>query len=116
MSLSRHQNEAVTVEVEVTEVDGVRVDAGTASPETGSRTKPGSGPAAWAGWRGSVRSLDSRWWPLWVLLGIIVVVLALTVGLALAAVYLATRAVSGIIRWIAAILTGSPPGGAITRR
>jgi len=105
-------SEPVTVEVEVTEIDGVTHEA--KRPER--KTKSPEKPKGWAEWSGRVRTLDSRWWPLWVILGIIGVVLALTVGLVLAAIYLVFRIVFGVIRWIGAFLTGSTSGGAITRR
>jgi hypothetical protein len=112
MSSPRHDSEPVTVEVEVTEIDGVTVETVGPVPESESSAKPNG----WTGWQGRVRTLDSRWWPLWVLLGIIGVVLALTVGLVLAAIYLVFRVVFLSIRWIAAFLTGSSQSGAITRR
>jgi len=112
MSSSRSSPEPVTVEVEVTEIDGVTVEASAPEREAKAAEKP----KGWAEWSGRVRTLDSRWWPLWVVLGIIAVVLALTVGLVLAAIYLLFRIVFGVLRWIAAFLTGSPAGGAITRR
>jgi hypothetical protein len=107
-----HDSESVTVEVEVTEIDGVTVEADPPPPTSESSAKSNG----WTGWSGRVRTLDSRWWPLWVVLGIIAVVLALTVGLVLAAIYLVFRVIFLVIRWIAAFLTGAPQGGAITRR
>jgi len=112
MPSSRPSSEPVTVEVEVTEIDGVTHEAKRPERETKSPEKP----KGWAEWSGRVRTLDSRWWPLWVILGIIAVVLALTVGLVLAAIYLVFRIVFGLLRWIGDFLSGSPPGGAITRR
>lgn len=96
----------------MTEIDGVTLESSAPEREKKSQEKP----KGWAEWSGRVRTLDSRWWPLWVILGIIAVVLALTVGLVLAAIYLVFRIVFGVIRWIGAFLSGSPSGGAITRR
>ena len=112
MPSSRSSPDPVTVEVEVTEIDGVTHQAKEPERERKSSEKP----KGWAEWSGRVRTLDSRWWPLWLLLGIIGVVLALTVGLVLAAIYLMFRLVFGVLRWIGAFLTGSPSGGEITRR
>lgn len=51
----------------------------------------------WRQWQGRVRTLDSRWWPLWVLLGIIAVALALTVGVLVGTLYLIVRAIRAVI-------------------
>lgn len=112
MTSSSNQPEPITVEVEVTEIDGVTHEADGPAPEP----KPSAKPSSWAEWSGRVRTLDSRWWPLWVILGVIGVVLALTIGLVFAAIYLVFRIVFGVLRWIGAFLTGSSSGGAMTRR
>jgi len=116
MHASRQDSEPVTVEVEVTEIDGVTHQADGPAVEPKPKPVPTTRPRGWAEWSGRVRTLDSRWWPLWVVLGIIGVVLALTVGLVIAAIYLTFRIIFGVFRWIGAFLTGSPSGGAITRR
>ena len=51
----------------------------------------------WRRWQGRVRTLDSRWWPLWVLLGIIAVMLALTIGVVVGTLYLILRAIRAVI-------------------
>lgn len=51
----------------------------------------------WRQWQGRVRTLDGRWWPLWVLLGIIAVALALTVGVLVGTLYLIVRALRAVI-------------------
>jgi len=111
MSSHHPRAEPVTVEVEVVEIDGV-----TREPQPDARTDPEPAPHGWAQWSGRIRTLDARWWPLWVVLGVIAVFLALTVGLVLAAIYLLFRIVFGILRWMGAFLGGAPSGGAITRR
>jgi hypothetical protein len=111
MPRSHPPAEPVTVEVEVVEIDGVT----HAPPPEKPAPAPRPGPQGWAQWSGRIRRLDARWWPLWVVLGVIGVFLALTVGVVLAAIYLVFRIVFGILRWIAAFLTGSS-GGAVTRR
>ena len=89
--------EATEIEVEVVEIDGVtpvvpQVRAGEARPQGNWQD--------WRQWQGKVRRLDSRWWPLWVFLGIIALALFLTVGLVLAVVFLVVRLFVGILRAI----------------
>lgn len=65
------------------------------------RPPPADGPAGpqpWQAWRGRIRTLDRRWWPVWVVLGIVLLVLALTVGLVAAAAWLIVSAVLRAIR------------------
>jgi hypothetical protein len=71
--------EATEIEVEVVEIDGVT----PAVPQAGDEEQRSQ--KDWRQWQGRIRKLDSRWWPLWVLLGIIALMLALTVGLVLGA-------------------------------
>ncbi len=85
-------NESQAIEVEVVEVDGIarpaRVDlAEQARPE---QSEPQ--------WRGQIRTFDSRWWPLWVLLGIVAVVVMLTVGVVVAVIFVIFRVLRGIKR------------------
>lgn len=78
-----------SIEVEVVEIDGVS-QSPLRQPEAGP-SAAGPRPQQWQGWaqwQGRVRTLDSRWWPLWVLLGILAAALILTVGVVLAALYL----------------------------
>lgn len=86
------------IEVEVVEIDGVAPTVPQASAD---------GPAPqrgdwqdWRKWQGRVRKLDSRWWPLWVFLGIIAVALALTIGLVLGVIFLIFRMLSNLVRAI----------------
>jgi hypothetical protein len=91
--------EPTDIEVEVVEIDGVAPVA----PEV--RTGAGSGPSGdwqdWRSWQGRARQLDHRWWPLWVALGFIGLVLLVTVGLVLGAVFLVARLILKIVRAIA---------------
>lgn len=84
--------DATEIEVEVVEIDGVtpvvtREDSAEEAPRQD-----------WRQWQGRVSRLDARWWPLWVLLGIIAVVLCLTLGLVIAAVYVVVRVSRKIVR------------------
>ena len=84
--------EATEIEVEVLEVDG-------AAPVV-SQPVPGASRVRddWRGWQGRVRKFDSRWWPLWVILGIVAVGLLLTVGLVLAVVFVVFRLFVRLVR------------------
>lgn len=87
---STHESEAI--EVEVLEIDGavpLAKDEPTRDSETGQ---------PWQNWQGRVRQLDSRWWPLWVILGVIAVALLLTVGVFLGIIFLIFRIIRGFIR------------------
>ena len=87
--------EATEIEVEVVEIDGVAPLARKVPAEE-SQTR--GDWQDWRQWQGKVRTLDSRWWPLWVFLGIIALVLFLTVGVALAVVFLIVRVCMKVIR------------------
>ena len=87
--------ESQAIEVEVVEIDGAAPLAKVESKEETPRPRQD-----WQNWQGRVRQLDSRWWPLWVLLGVIVVGLVLTVGLVIGIVFVISRILGGILRAI----------------
>ena len=89
--------EATEIEVEVVEIDGVTPVV--PQPRAGE-TRPQGNWQDWRQWQGKVRTLDSRWWPLWVFLGIIALALFLTVGLVLAVIFLIVRIFLQILRAI----------------
>lgn len=62
---------------------------------------------AWHQWQGRVKQLDARWWPLWVLLGVIVVFLVLTVGVVVGAFILVVKIISSLLGGIARLFNGS---------
>lgn len=89
--------ESTDIEVEVVEIDGVA----PVNPEPRAEEPLRDGD--WQDWRkysGRIRSLDSRWWPLWAILGIIALALFLTVGLVVGAVFLIVRLCVNVIRSI----------------
>jgi len=94
--------EKPAIEVEVVEIDGViQTPIDPAASE-----RSGAGPKQWQGWQqwqGRVRTLDARWWPLWVLLGIIAAALILTIGVVLAAIYLVALTLRAIFLAIVSI-------------
>ena len=89
--------EATEIEVEVVEIDGL---APVVPQARADEAPPQSDWQDWRQWQGRVRTLDSRWWPLWVFLGIIALALLLTVGLVIAVVFVVIRIFLKIIRAI----------------
>lgn len=86
--------ETQAIEVEVVEVDGI------IQPSRSESADDARPQQDWRQWQGRVRTLDSRWWPLWVLLGIIAVALMLTVGVVLAVIFVIFRVLRGIGRML----------------
>jgi hypothetical protein len=87
--------EPQSIEVEVVAIDGATPPARTAAWEDAPPRRSGND---WQHWQGRVRQLDARWWPLWVVLGAVAVVLMLTVGVFLGVLFLIFRIISGILR------------------
>ncbi len=84
--------ETQAIEVEVVEIDGA-VPTAKRDPHTEA---PAGQP--WQGWQGRVRSLDSRWWPLWIFLGVIAIGLLLTVGLVIGVIFVILRILNSLGR------------------
>jgi hypothetical protein len=90
--------EVTEIEVEVLEIDGI---APVVAQERAAESPPQQHQGDWQDWRqwqGRVRRLDSRWWPLWLFLGIVALGLALTVGLVVAVVFVILRVFLKIVR------------------
>jgi len=92
----KHEN--TDIEVEVIEIDGV-------SPAAPRKQPLDQGPSTsewqdWRTWKGRITKLDSRWWPLWLLLGIIAATLLLTVGLVVGVIVITVRLILRIVRAI----------------
>jgi hypothetical protein len=85
------------IEVEVVEVENTvpatRVEPAPESP-------PGGDWREWRQWQGRVRRIDTRWWPLWVIPGIIVLGLAAVAGAAIGLVVLVFVLVRALIRML----------------
>lgn len=97
--LSMMTAEPQAIEVEVVEIDGAAPLAMTGRREEFPRP-PQEPPPVWQHWQGRIRTLDARWWPLWVALGLVAVVLLLTVGLVIGVVYVIFRIIGSILRAI----------------
>lgn len=90
-------NEPQAIEVEVVEIDGV---APPAKFESRHETPPPRQWQDWQQWQGRIRKLDSRWWPLWVILGTIAVLLLLTFGVVIGILFVIAKIVRGVLRAI----------------
>jgi hypothetical protein len=93
-------HEPQAIEVEIVEIDGIAPPAKFDSPDGSSPDSSGREQPKWKQWSGRVQQLDSRWWPLWVIFGVIVVFLLLTVGLFLGIIFVIFLALRGIARAI----------------
>ena len=91
--------EPTTIEVEVLEIDGQPAPPAAESrqkPPQGGRWPQGAGH--WRGWSASLSRLDRRWWPLWVLLALVGVVLLVIVGLVAACVWIVFAFARALLR------------------
>lgn len=89
------------IEVEVVEIDGRTPPRPAPAPEPATQSPP-----PWQAWQGRVRKLDARWWPLWVVLGILAVGLILTVGVVLGAILLVIRLISRLVGGFMGLFAG----------
>ena len=86
------------IEVEVVEIDGVAPMVPQRRAE--DWPPPDEERHDWRGWQGRLLKLDSRWWPLWVLLGSIALAVALAVGLVVGVIYLIFRLILKLLRFV----------------
>jgi len=102
---------------EILEVEVIAID-GAPPPPPRSPEKEKPRPMGMPDWRqlgAKLMKLDRRWWPLWVLLGLVVLSLVVVVGLFVAAAIV----VAGLLRAFVRIITGgtgSPGFNATIRR
>lgn len=85
-----------TIEAEVLEIDG--------SPPPAPKL-PEQEPA-WKSMRGRVLRLDRRWWPLWVILGLVVFAFVAVFGLIFGALLIVAKMIGAILRFL---VGGSTP-------
>ncbi len=90
-----------TIEAEIIEIDGAPPPERL--PQSGAER---AGPD-WSAWKTRVLTLDRRWWPLWVLLGILLLGVFLVLGVVAGLALIAFRLVRGIVRF----LTGGDSAG-----
>jgi hypothetical protein len=79
-----------TIEAEVLEIDG--------SPPPAHQV-PEPEPA-WKSMKGRVLQLDRRWWPLWVILGLVVFAFVAVFGLIFGAFLIFAKVVGAILRFL----------------
>jgi len=99
------KEDSQAIEVEVIEIDGVAHSA----PREEEQTGKGAPWNNWQNWSGRVRQLDSRWWPLWVVLGILVLGLILTVGVFFAIIYVIARFIRNVLLGINSLFSPINP-------
>ena len=98
-----------TIEAEVLEIDG------SPAPVAAPHVRPQGASDAWRSLQGKVFRIDKRWWPLWILLGLVAAVVFAVVAVFVAIFLMAAKLVGGILRF----LTGAGPrgqGSALARR
>ncbi|MBK1827192.1 hypothetical protein [Haloferula rosea] len=88
-----------TLEAEVIEIDGK-------APEPAENRSSSESYSERA--RQMVFQLDRRWWPLWLVLGVVAVALLLTVGVVVGVFFLIVTMVKRILLAFASALSGSP--------
>jgi len=88
------------IEVEVLEIDGQAPSPTPPAPDPEPR-RP-----AWQAWQGRVRRLDARWWPLWVILGVVGIALLLTVGIVFGAIFLVVRVIARLVNGVLGLFAG----------
>ena len=90
-----------TIEVEVVEIDGIAVEprpVRSEAPDARARID-------WSAWQGRVKRLDARWWPLWLLLGFIALVVAVAVGMCVAVVFVTWRIFKAVLNGFADLIS-----------
>ncbi|HEY8960993.1 MAG TPA: hypothetical protein VIM57_02240 [Luteolibacter sp.] len=88
------------IEVEVLEIDGQAPSPVSPAPELESKQP------AWQTWQGRIRRLDGRWWPLWVILGVMGVALLLTVGIVFGVIVLVARTLARLMNGVFSLFAG----------
>lgn len=90
------------IEVEVLEIDGAP------PPPRDEGPRPDDGLPLWQKvWRW-LSALDRRWWPLWVLLGIVLVGFVIVAAVILAAFWVVFAALRSVLRFLTGF-GGDPP-------
>ncbi|MEP2776715.1 MAG: hypothetical protein ABJQ29_11005 [Luteolibacter sp.] len=92
-----------TLEAEVVEIDGVAVEPKPMREQSGK----GAPWAQWGNWQGQVKRFDARWWPLWLVLGFIALVIVVAVGMVAAVLFITFRIIAGLINAVASIFLPS---------
>lgn len=83
------------VEVEVIEIDDI-IPADKPEPQEKSASTRRS--IDWQKWLVRIQRLDRRWWPVWIFLGSIALVLLLTVGVVVGILFVIYQMILGFFR------------------
>jgi len=86
------------LEAEVIEIDGI---AAKHEPEP---VRSNSWKST-AQWQGRIRGLDKRWWPLWIILGLFVLIFAITIGLCVFVLMAALKVVRALLQGFASLFS-----------
>lgn len=87
------RTEEQTIEAEVVEIDGIAVDPRANPKPTGKQNR-----VDWRAWQGKIRTLDARWWPLWVVLGFILLTFAVAIGMCALVFFVCYKLVMGFFQ------------------
>lgn len=89
-----------TIEAEVVEIDGVAVVPKPVREESAK----GAPWVRWGSLQGQVKRLDMRWWPLWLVLGFVALVVLVAAGMVAAVVFVTYWMIKGLLTGIAKLL------------
>lgn len=95
--------EEPTIEAEVVSIDGIPVEPRPAKQGDPTRVRWND----WSRWQGSVKKLDARWLPLWLVLGFILLVLVVAIGMCMAVLAVTYWIFKSILVGIASLLMPS---------
>lgn len=95
--------EEPTIEAEVVSIDGIPVEPRPAKQGDPTRVRWND----WGRWQGSVKKLDARWLPLWLVLGFILLVLVVAIGMCVAVLAVTYWIFKSILVGIASLLMPS---------
>jgi hypothetical protein len=101
-----------TLEAEVLEIDG---SPAPPPPPSSPRSAQSRAEDAWRSMRGRVVRFERRWWPLWILLGLVAVALLLVVACFVGVFVVVAKVIGSVLR----IFTGGAvarSGAALSRR
>lgn len=104
------QGNEPTLEAEVVSIDGVTVPEPGRDPAKPRMDIPFRIPA-WVTWQGTIKRLDPKWMPLWIVLGAVTLVAVVAIGMVAAifgACFFLIRAILGILT--GSLTTASPRG------
>ncbi len=92
--------EEKTIEAEVVEIDGIAV-----MPRPMGAKRETRGKIDWSVWHGRVKRLDARWWPLWLIIGFVVIAVMVIVGISTAVIFVVWRILKTILLGLGGLLS-----------